>query len=157
MNRSNIQDIAQVAEIVAGISIVVTLVFLTFEMRSNTDAIRAQTYQDLMTQVNEWREMHVVDEGLLDLQEKKRSGGWESLSRAEYRRMWFREIMIWGIYESAYFAKERGTLGQEEWIRFETLMCVRFQRPDDWDPPGDRKMTFVLTPAFSQFVVDTCN
>ena len=80
MNRSNIQNIAQVAEIVAGISIVVTLAFLAFEMRSNTDAIRAQTYQELMTQVNEWRGMTVVNEELSALQEKKRSGGWESLS-----------------------------------------------------------------------------
>ena len=156
MNRQKLQDFALVAEIVAGISIIITLAFLAFQMRSNTDAIRAQTYTDLMTQINDWRTLTVSDESLSVLQDKRRSGGWAALSSIEERRIWYREIVLWGVYESAFYAKERGILGDDEWTRFEITMCRRYGSGDNWDPPGDRTMIAVLTPRFVEYVVQFC-
>lgn len=145
-----------VAEIVAGIAIIVTLAFLAYEMRSNTDAIRAQTYTDLMTQINDWRKLTVTDESLSALIDKRQSHGWEGLSSDEERRMWYREIVLSGVYESAFYAKQRGILGDDEWMRFETVMCNRYGIGENWDPPGDRAMTDVLTPRFAEFVIQSC-
>ncbi len=156
MNREKLQDFALVAEIVAGISIIVTLAFLALEMRSNTDAIRAQTYHELMAQLNEWRTLIVTDQGLSVLTDQLTSEGWENLESSDERRLWYREMVLWGIYESAYYANERGVLGVEEWTRFEITMCRRYGRDNFWDPPGPRNMTEVLTPDFSKYVLNTC-
>ena len=156
MDRQKLQDFALIAEVVAAAAVIVTLVFLVLEMRSNTDAIRAQTYTELMTQINDWRALTVTDPTLAELTDKKDAEGWEGLSSVEERRVWFGSIVLWGIYESAFYARERGVLGEDEWQRFEITMCRRFRSGVDWDPPGRREMPLVLTPRFVQYVESVC-
>jgi len=156
MDRQRLQDFALIAEVVAAAAVIVTLVFLVLEMRSNTDAIRAQTYTELMTQINDWRALTVTDPTLSELTVKRNTEGWEGLSNVEERRVWFGSIVLWGIYESAFYARERGVLGEDEWQRFEITMCRRFRGGVDWDPPGGREMALVLTPRFVQYVESAC-
>ena len=157
MDRQRLQDFALIAEVVAAVAVIVTLVFLVLEMRSNTDAIRAQTYTELMTQINDWRALTVTDPTLSELTDKRDADGWEGLSSVEERRVWYRSIVLWGIYESAFYARERGVLGEDEWQRFEITMCRRFRGGVDWDPPGRREMSLVLMLRFVQYVESACS
>ena len=156
MNRKKLQDFALIAEIVAGIAIVVTLAFLVVEMRSNTDAIRAQTYDGLMEQLNDWRAITATDDELADYVRKSRSEGWSSLTEMEQRQVWYWEIMPWGIYESAFYAHDRGTLGDDEWSRFQRVMCGRFSSLESWDLPENRDIFRALTPRFSNYIRSEC-
>ena len=157
MDRTKLQDFSLVAEIVAALAVIVTLAFLALEMRSNTDAIRAQTYTELMAQINDWRTLTVTDPSISALIGKRDKEGWEGLSSDEERRMWYRSIVLWGVYESAFYARDRGILGEDEWQRFEIAMCRRYRHRLDWDPVGPRKMASLLTPRFAQYVESACS
>ncbi len=155
--RQKLRNLALIAEVISGITIVVTLLFLAMEMRSNTEAVRAQTYQVLMAELNNWRALFIEDPSLNEAIENIDAVGWENLGMRERRRSWMREIMIWSIYESAYFANLRDVLGELEWARFERQICHRFNLSGlMWDPPRVMTVKPVLTPHFAEYVEATC-
>ena len=66
-------------------------------------------------------------------------------------------VILWGIYESAYFANERGVLGDPEWERFYVAICrARASAADMWEPDGFTPMVELLTPAFSAYIESSC-
>ena len=157
MNREKLHDIALIAEVISGIAIIVTLAFLAIQMRSNTEAIRAQTFQELQSQLNEWRNFGTIQPEFIEATEKYQTRGWEALTSVESLRVWSRSVTIWAIYESAYIANERGVLGEDEWGRFERSICRRFNNRDrDWDPPDSRNMKNLLTPKFVSYAESAC-
>lgn len=52
MDKEKLQVWALTAEIISGVAVVATLLFLAFEMRDNTNAAQAQTFQTLMQEIN---------------------------------------------------------------------------------------------------------
>ena len=52
MKKLNLSEMALAAEILGGVAVVVTLVFLVLATRENTNAIQAQTYQALTAELN---------------------------------------------------------------------------------------------------------
>ena len=72
------------------------------------------------------------------------------------------EMTLWGIYEAAFFARERGILGDDEWVRFERMICLE---RDDGDKYGyweverfglNVPLKDTLTPHFVAYVDDHC-
>ncbi len=151
---------ALIADIVGGAAIVVTLVVLIFEVNDNTNAIQAQTYQGLMSELNEYR-MILADpegiEGRTRVLGKLAEEGWGDLTDAERLRLWAPSTIRWGIYESAYFANERGVLGQSEWTRFESAVCRGYEDEQHfWRPEDYTQLTELLTQEFVDYVEGTC-
>jgi len=145
----------------SAVAIVVTLGFLTFEMRENTNAIQAQTYLQLQSELNEYRMMYAdskVLKSLLKAQEELRSSGIDRLSEDAYYQLFTDNTILWGIYESAYFANERGVLGKREWSRFEVAICRLLERDGPlWSQPGHNMPTSkMLTQYFVDYVEGTC-
>ena len=156
MKRKKLRDLALIAEVVSGIAIILTLAFLAFEMRDNTNASQAQTYQILMAELNNYRSM-LGEPGMATIIEKRRDEGWDGLSRVEKRRLRVTALINWGIYESAFFANQRGILGQSEWTRFEAAICRRFGNSKHlWAPEGFTPMNELLTSEFADYVVEQC-
>ena len=52
MKTIKLQEWALFAEVLGGIAIVITLIFLVLETRANTNAIQVQTYQSLTAELN---------------------------------------------------------------------------------------------------------
>ena len=156
MTDDRLRRIALIAEVISGIAIVVTLAFLAIEMRGNTNAIRAQTYQTLMQQLNDFR-LYLDDPERIAADEKMERDGWDSLTRYEQQKIRIPAVVNWGIYESAYFANERGVLGDPEWLRFQTAICRRYASHQSiWNAEGFTSMDELLTPQFTEFVKRSC-
>lgn len=91
------------------------------------------------------------------LVQKRREEGWQNLTWAEQQQIRLPSVILWGIYESAYFANERGVLGEREWIRFAVAICRALaERADLWEPEGFTPMTDLLTPDFLDYIESTC-
>ncbi len=156
---------ALVAEIAGGAAVILTLAFPAAETRSNTNAVRAQTYQSLMAELNDYREMMARDAIYAEAREKMQASGWPSLSLHEKRAIRMPEYIRWAIYESAYFANLRGVLGKPEWERFAAGMCRAFTQFGGgsamWDADfiisdGFAPMSEVLTQEFYEYVTNAC-
>jgi hypothetical protein len=147
------------AEVISGIAVVVTLIFLVVEMRENTNAIQAQTYQELMRDINRWRSSirDLEREGLFV---RIAEQGSEGVSEGEYLEVRLVFLELWGIYETAFFANERGILGPAEWARFDFMICrERTSISGEYfasEVRGLPSFEATLTPTFSEYVRDHC-
>lgn len=164
--KEKLRDYALLAEIVSGIAIVVTLIFLVVETRENTNAIQVQTYQSLTAELNELRRATVTSE-MMPIQIKIMESGYDSLTVLEWGKQMFWAEAKWGIYESAFYARERGILGDNEWLRFESAICRNLQGdhplwyPDQGGPEfsldmPDRNIVSNITPVFREYVESLC-
>lgn len=150
---------AHIAEIVASLAVVISVFFIVFELRSNTNAIQAQTYQAITTELNDWREF-----GLLDPRAAARfsQADLDGASLEEIQIWRTRRLILWANYESAYFARQRGILGDEEWTRFEMAICRAYGTDSftwsfstgNWNPTPFSEL---LTPNFVDFVLNECS
>ena len=158
MSESRLQKWALGAEIIGAVAVVVTLGYLAAEMRSNTRAVQAQTYQSMMQELNDYRFLFTNRE-MAEVMTKWQLEGWDNLTEVEKNMRWAASTTRWGIYESAYFANERGVLGSQEWTRFETAICrgreveQNLWRGGGFNPNG---MVGLLTPEFVEYVEALC-
>ncbi len=156
MRSDQLQKWALGAEIAGAVAVVVTLGFLALQMRENTNAVQAQTYQALMQELNDYRAL-TFNPGLSELEVKFREEGWQDLGRVEQQQIWLNIVIRWGIYESAYFANERGVLGEPEWERFDIGICRTIRsHADVWEPEGFTPITELLTPDFVEYIESSC-
>lgn len=163
--KEKLQEYALIAEVIGGIAVIVTLVFLVMETRENTNAIQAQTYQSLTSELNASRRSERVTH-ILQLRGKLANSGMESLSELEWTELMFWHESKWGVYESAFYAYRRGILGDDEWMRFESAICrnlridIMFWYPERFGTPPSEVLGFNLaanlTPGFTEFVDQLC-
>jgi len=140
------------AEVAGAVAVVVTLALVAVEMRANTSALQAQTYQNLTQELNDYRILllELGDRGRSEARAKWRQNGWDSLTSDEQRLFRLPSQVLWGIYESAYFARERGVLGDREWTRFNEGICRnRANQEEFWAPD-------LLTSDFLAYVEALC-
>ena len=167
MKTTKLQKWALVAEVLGGIAIVITLVFLVLETRANTNAIQVQTYQSLTAELNALRfeKTKTYNIGAYLAYTK---GSFKELTDQQKYRLIIVTEAIWGIYESAFYANERGVLGEDEWGRFEAAICRNYAVDKMlWYPelagPSSLDVTAIngiarnVTPKFKQYVESFCN
>ncbi len=156
MKNEDVQKWALLAEIVGGIAVVISLIFLALQMRENTNALQAQTFQDLMQDLNEYRSL-INQSDVSIIRELRRTEGLESLSVPDQRRIRGYSLILWGIYESAFFANNRGVLGRQEWSRFQSAICRnRIVDNDLWTAGSLTPMDELLTSDFVAHIDQNC-
>ena len=159
MKNKQLRKLALGAEIISAIAVIVTLIILVAGMKENTNALQAQTFQELMRDVNNWRSSIRQVESDQTLS-KMRLEGFDSLPKSEQDLVRMIYLELWGIYEAAFFANERGVLGADEWSRFEKVICA--ERRGDlehiWDTDYEGLLTFreILTPMFVEYIDNQC-
>jgi hypothetical protein len=55
MNKDLLKKWTLIAEVASATAVIIKLVFVVIGMKKNTNAIQAQTFQELMRDVNNWR------------------------------------------------------------------------------------------------------
>ena len=138
-----------VAEIVSGVAVVITLVFLIVEVRGNSDLIRANAFNRSMESLNELRMLIATDEENLAVMREH----WGIDSEDELRRQLL-VVSLWSIYEKTYYSQKYGLVGQAEWERFDTRICRYIEiREDYWR----FNVSVFLTEEFRNYVIDRCS
>ena len=152
-NRSALATGAQIAEIIASLAVVVTLLFLIAEVRQNTQVAQAAAYERRMEDLNDWRSLMVTDPRLTELYMEYVRGGEYTEADLDRFRLGAYRSMQWAIYENAYFANQRELLGASEWGRFQAQICTTYGTDGDrWNTDTRR----LLTEDFARFTEEAC-
>lgn len=122
MANEKLQRYALVAEIISAAAVVVSLIFVAYQVKDNTAAIRSSTYDGILSDHIEWR-MTVASSPELTLAMLKNANSDSSMSDVERRSAERAFQAIWQIYERAFFARKYETLGDSEWMRYENAIC----------------------------------
>ena len=110
MRSDQLQKWALGAEIAGAFAVVVTLGFVAFQMRENTNAVQAQTYQALMQELNDYRAL-MFNPGLAELEVKFREEGWQDLGRVEQQQIWLNIVIRWGILRECVLCQRTRRVG----------------------------------------------
>ena len=153
MQISKFRDIGEVLSIIA---VLITLVFLILEVRENTAAIRTESYGESINRLNEWRLDLASNRELSQMFADFNDREVMDLDRAERQQLSFIMGSLWSIYETAYFARSYGTLGESEWLRFEGMMCRQYEIAVAQEQFWDRGLQILLSPDFKLFVEEQC-
>ncbi len=105
---------AQIAEVIGAVAIVVSLIYVASELRQNTDATQAATFQQmvqlsattLITMAQNSEMADIYSRGVQDP---------ESLTDLERFRFFLVVRAQWRGMEAAYFQWQHGVLGDPEW------------------------------------------
>jgi hypothetical protein len=103
----SLQDLANLGEAIGGLAVLVTLVYLGLQLRLNTRAVRAATYQQVVEATSEWSAMMSQNDDLVLLWAKATEDGLDSLSSPEALKFWFCLMTLPG---TGWFHPVRGTV-----------------------------------------------
>lgn len=121
MNQK-LSDWASVAEILSGVAVVVTLVFLILELRESTSVMRATAFERNIQSFIDSRRMMAQDPDLTRVAIEARSDFLSMSPEDQVRaRVWWQSNFL--SYEKAYYARAYGLLGEGESQRFTRLAC----------------------------------
>lgn len=124
--------VAQIAEVVAAVAVVVSLVYVGRELESNTAAIRGSSVQEATIASSESLLNVASDSSLarilqLGRQDPSRLTEVEAVRYHSFRR----QFLL--IAQSVYLQNELGTIEPRAWRVYERIVC------DLWDTPGTKE------------------
>jgi len=114
---------ALIAEIIGGLAVVLSLVFVGRELNQSNALNRAATYQSMMVSLNEAIRPVYEDAEMTPLWIASQTGRIDELTEAERGRVRQVIIAMFRLYDSAFYSYEYSTLGQSEWSRIEAQVC----------------------------------
>ena len=152
MSRMKLADFAQIAEIVAAVAVVVSLIYVGKEVQSNTSAVRGAAMQAIAT-TDADALMAIASDP--DLSEIVRLGQQDpsQLTPADAFRYGLFMRQFWLNFQNIYQQSELGLIDSSVWRSYVSVICGMWSRPgvhDTWSAHID-----VLDTSFVA-VVEAC-
>lgn len=133
MTRLKLSDWAALAEIIASGAVITSIVYLSIQVRENTNAVQAATFQELINASDLYLLTIAQDSTLTSLVDRAGEDP-ASLTPLERRRYFYTQRAFWRNMENAFFQRQRGLLGDAEWSVYQRIMCEQPDRgeQDTW-------------------------
>ena len=126
MRRLSLTEWATVGELVATFAVFASLVFLIFSVDQNTAAIQGSNENLLFERHTELATQFTLDPSLAELLLKMR-GEDPELTPVEAIRWEKYQLNLLDIWAFAYNRHQRGLLGDEEWVAWDTYFTELFR------------------------------
>jgi len=147
---------ASVAEVVSSVAVVVTLLFLIFGIRDNTEITKASVYESNINSLMQWRGEISHDRELAEVYQAYTDGTYDTLDPVDYFRMIQMAANGMNVYEKAYyFAREYDVMGESEYSRFERMACLQYGRASQSEEIL-ATMNLIMTEQFMAYLKDVC-
>jgi len=153
MNQQ-LSDWASIAEIISGVAVVATLIFLVIGINENTNVTRALVYADTLDGLNEFESNINQNADLSRIWRAFIDGETTTLEALDRSRLISILTTMFRNYEKAYFTSQYDLLGESEWDRFERLICINFGRIEPIDMV--ETVTSILTDDFAAYIAQSC-
>jgi hypothetical protein len=147
-----LQQWTSIAEIVSGIAVVITLVVLIAGIRENNSLIRATMYTDRIESINAFSLAIAQDADLGRMWQAYVDEETDSLSAEDRPRLVNLLQTLLRTYETAWYARDAGFIGDAEWTRFDGSICTGYNRSQATGFNFD----IVLTDQFVEFLSEAC-
>ncbi len=141
------------AAYLGGLSVVLSLLLVAWEIRENTLALSAQAMQDLNTMANEALLVAAENEQLAEILVKGDSD-LSSLSEVELRQYWSYHYGLINILDAAHGFYARGILDEAEYSGWRVYTCEYLAEPSVRSVWEEEKETFGV--EFAGFVEREC-
>ena len=152
MAKVGLAQFAQIAEVIAAVAVVISLIYVGRELGANTAAVRGASVQgvtgvhveSLLTQASDSALTRIRLAGDQDP---------STLGEVEADQYFMLRLQIWISVQNTYFQHELGLMDQRTWEVYHRIVCSMWSSPgvrEVW--PGHREL---LDPGFIA-VVEGC-
>lgn len=153
MKKPTLTELAALAEIVAALAVVVSLIYVGQELRSNTAAVKAESLQSVADASGELLTTIASDSALSRIRQLG-SDNISLLTDAErYRYATLLRVSFFTL-QNVYFQSELEVLDPRVWAGYERVVCELWANPGvraTWDLHRD-----ALDPGFAE-LVESCS
>lgn len=132
MKKFALAEIAQVAEIVASLGVVISLIYVAAELRSNTAAVKAATVQSITNSSRDVLVTVAANEGLARIRQIGEADP-SALTDAEAFRFFQFSRQNWLYFQNIWIQWDLGVVDDRAWSSFDRIICGIYSRP------GNRK------------------
>ena len=101
--KLKLADWANIAEVLSGLAVVVTLILLVMGIRDNTAVARASVYDSAIGSLNDFRALIINDRDVAGLWQAIPNGKFEELDEIDQDRALQLGLTIFGIFEKNRF------------------------------------------------------
>ena len=127
MRKLTLSECAQIAEVVAAIAVVLSLVYIGVGLRDNTAAIRSASVQAITT---------TSISGLIaqttnaDLSRLRRAGDIDPTQLTEDEAYRYSTLyrQIWLSFQNVFLQRDLGVIGADLWGTYERIICNEFAK-----------------------------
>ena len=114
INKEKLEYVATVAEIVAAVGVMISVIYLAIQIDGSNKELRAQSFNDALANVHKPLELLVQDQELSEIV-RKGNLDLDSLSEAERYRYLRWQLLRFDAYEFTYYAQINDTITPEFW------------------------------------------
>lgn len=143
MANSDLQKWSAFAEIISSVAVLATLVFLVFELRQNTDAIRASTYQEMNGVISNINGVFLANPEISEFIARTASGE-DDLDRHDAIRLRAFISMQYRHADNIYFQYQIGTISRRQMESLLYPLVLNFQRRgrlrEEWETGADKSL-----------------
>lgn len=124
----NWDAVAAISALIGAVGVVASLLFVGMQVRQNTRAMRAATYDSLVTSNGDWLAALIQDRELA-AQFESAVEDWSQVGAEDRPRMMFLLTQLFRHWENAWFQHTEGTLAPELWTTWRKIMASYFHQP----------------------------
>jgi len=137
----DLTQLANLGEFIGGVAVLVTLIFLTTQIRYNTRSVKASVVDSLASSYIEVARLVSEDSQLVG----RGFDAWDALDPGERTRMGSVLIAVFKHFENCWFQSRSRTLDSEQWEGWDALMRTLFHTPGAQTWWRARRMVFAST------------
>ncbi|WOJ93820.1 hypothetical protein R0135_01305 [Congregibacter variabilis] len=150
MKRFGLAEWAHVAEIVGGVAVIVSLLFVGFQVRENTIEIKAASRNQLIGRAHEATKSFATNLELAQTMAKVSDKA--PLTKAErVQYSYVLKVVLYDVQE-AFVLNQEGRLGPEFWATRANLVQAYLNNPIALDMYRDHRADGTLLPAFTHWI-----
>jgi hypothetical protein len=151
--KEKLQEYALIAEIVGGLAIVASLIFVGLEVKQNNAIARTESYQSNVNSLNEWRTLLITTGLSKDWRDYVFGGTLNPDSQEDISRL---SQIVLSIYDQAFDSYRNGVLDEAGWERFGTICPVIQSYRKLQEQIGGTDLAKLLTESYLVYVEHDC-
>ena len=127
MKKHSLPEWAAISEIISSFAVVVSLIFVAFQLQRNTTELQATHSNDLFDSIREIELVMLTSSELSQIYIKGWNGRRDEMSDEEIERFRMYLLQSINIWEQAYLRLKDGTMSMEDYLRWKSLFLEYFK------------------------------
>jgi len=128
MRKIGLSEFAQLAEIIAALAVVVSIVYVGIQLKANTAAVQSASVQAITNTSMEFLSVQNTNPELSKIRETGDSDP-SDLDPDDVYRYFILNRQVWLMFQNVYLQRDLGIVGSKLWGTYSRIICSELVNP----------------------------